>query len=147
MFQKPFWFAKVLLKMTCCLLKNEHICRAVYISRQPLFITTGLGDWVQSLVMQGYTYAHHCKFTGTSACHIHYVLEISQAWVLGFGTCVKQGFKAHLGFLKQWKYVLLWHSLNEPFCRIYDRVDKEYVWHLTFVLLCYDCFCPPITDN
>jgi len=34
-------------------------------------------------------------------------LEISEAWVLGFGTCSKQGFKAHLSFLKQWKYVLL----------------------------------------
>jgi len=57
--------------MTFRLLKNGHTLRAIYnISRQPLFVTIGLGVWVQSLVMQGCIYVHLCKFTGISACHI-----------------------------------------------------------------------------
>jgi len=37
--------------------------------------------------------------------------------------------------------------LYEPFCRVYDEMDKEYVLHLTFVQLYQDCFHSARTDS
>jgi len=37
--------------------------------------------------------------------------------------------------------------LYEPLCGIYDEMKEEYVLHLTFVLLCKDCFGPSISGS
>jgi hypothetical protein len=73
-------------------------------------------DQVWSLVMLGYTYAHHCKFTGSPACHIN--PGNSQAWLLVFWLLLTARFPTQLGFLEYWKYVSIWHIFKRNVCRI-----------------------------
>ena len=127
-----------------CMWKSS-LCRghtmAKVISCWPLtIVTVGLGSRFS-------TFACHCKFTSTPACHINLGNYSSLSVSFFFWHLLAAGIQM-VKFSGAMKVCPAWTSLlNKPFCEIYNGMDAEHVLHLTLVLLCKGCFSPPITDR
>lgn len=98
-------------------------------------------DWVPGLVIYDSTFAHHCKFTSTPACHVNLGNYLSLRFF--FSPTAGIQMLKFFGAIKVCP--ALTSFLNKPFCKIYNGTDEEYILHL--ILLCKGCFSPPITDK